>query len=282
MEIKTIFPLLIQISLYLVIFSIGLNARWQDLASALRSPALLGRAVLAVNIIVPATALSMVMLLPIEPIVKVGIFAMAVSPPAPVVSRKLLSKGAQSSCAVGLYVGLMLAAIIVAPIMTSLVALLIPRAPTISIAAASVMLLPLLLPLWAGIGLATLMPQRAKRLSSAAATLGLGGLALLLTVLMMHAGYEIIGLLGDGTLLAILVTILVGLAAGQWLGGPDPADRSMVAAAAAARHPGFAVLVIRLHYEDVKPVLAVLLFLLVNVVASALWASRMKRAGKGV
>src|SRR4051812_21329440 len=72
-----------QISLFFVVCSIGLSPHWRDIAEALRNPGGIARALVAVNVIVPVTALVVLFVLPIDPLVKVGIFAMAVSPIAP-------------------------------------------------------------------------------------------------------------------------------------------------------------------------------------------------------
>jgi BASS family bile acid:Na+ symporter len=72
-----------------------------------------------------------------------------------------------------------------------------------------------------------------------------------------------LALLGDGTLLAIVLFLVLGLLAGHLLGGPTPGDRSVLALATASRHPGVALVIAQLAFPTEKAVLAALLLYLV-------------------
>src|SRR5690348_12556755 len=115
MDPSTIFPPLIQISTMLIIFSVGLQSRWRVLVHALERPRLLFRGFVAVYVAVPAAAFAAAMLLPLEPAVKIGIVAMALSPLAPLAPSKMIDVGADASYVVGLYVGLLLLAVPLVP-----------------------------------------------------------------------------------------------------------------------------------------------------------------------
>jgi BASS family bile acid:Na+ symporter len=78
-------------------------------------------------------------------------------------------------------------------------------------------------------------------------------------------------LVGDGTVVVINLTVLAGIAAGHWLGGPNPSHRAALAQAAATRHPGIAALIAHRNFDNPQVVLAIMLFLLVSVVLSALY-----------
>ena len=57
-------------------------------------------------------------------------------------------------------------------------------------------------------------------------------------------------LIGNGTLLAMLVFCLIGLGVGHLLGGPAPRDRAMLALSSAARHPGVAMAIATANFPD--------------------------------
>jgi BASS family bile acid:Na+ symporter len=65
---------------------------------------------------------------------------------------------------------------------------------------------------------------------------------------------------------------LFGLAAGHLLGGPNPANRAVLALTTSSRHPGIAAAIAALNFPDEKLAFsAILLYLLVNVILSLLY-----------
>jgi predicted Na+-dependent transporter len=57
-------------------------------------------------------------------------------------------------------------------------------------------------------------------------------------------------LAGNGSLLAIAIFIVAGTAVGHFLGGRRPADRTALAIATPARHPGLAVAIAQANYPQ--------------------------------
>ncbi|MGH6910061.1 MAG: hypothetical protein ACREE0_07570, partial [Phenylobacterium sp.] len=74
--IKQIIPLMLTLSLAGLVVSVGLNSTRDDLLYVLRRPALLAKAIMAVDIIPPAVAIALMAFLPLEPVVKAGIVLM--------------------------------------------------------------------------------------------------------------------------------------------------------------------------------------------------------------
>src|SRR4051812_14703404 len=159
MDLRSIFPTLIQISTMLIIFSVGLQSRWGDLVHAVARPRLLFRGFVAVYVAVPLAAFAAAMLLPIEPVVKIGIVAMALSPLAPLAPDKMIEAGADTSYVVGLYVALLMLAVPAVPATLALLTTI--TGGTAGIRAGTIALLVLtsvLLPLAIGIFLGGLAP----------------------------------------------------------------------------------------------------------------------------
>src|SRR4029077_4167112 len=101
------------------------------------------------------------------------------------------------------------------------------------LAVAKVMLATVLLPLAVGMLVLGVAPRMAERTSTP-----LSGIALL--VLLVAAGMLLvvslpgmIALIGIGSVLAIAVFVAIGLAVGQWLGGPDQGESTALALATA-------------------------------------------------
>ena len=269
---KIIVGLLAQISLVLIVASVGLDSKWRDLVYAFRRPGLLLRAFIAVDVVVPLVAIVMMLLLPMELAIKRGIVVMAASPLAPFALGKMLKCGADAGFVIGVYVALLVIAIVAVPATFALLETMFPGAATISIAAiAGFVLNWVLLPLAAGLAVASFAPVTAPRLARMASLIGNIAILIVFVSILVVTGPQVITLIGDGTLLAITVTVTAALAAGHWLGAPKPQHRMALAHAAATRHPGIAALIVRANYDDKKVMLAVVLFLLGSMIICAIY-----------
>jgi BASS family bile acid:Na+ symporter len=93
--------------------------------------------------------------------------------------------------------------------------------------------------------------------------------------------HTLVSLVGIFTLVAIVVFVLVGLAVGHVLGGPDPDNRTVLALSTATRHPAVAMAVVH-ESQDKQAILgAVLLVLLVGSLVSAPYVKWRRRTHEG-
>ncbi|HEX8055891.1 MAG TPA: Na+-dependent transporter, partial [Novosphingobium sp.] len=105
-------------------------------------------------------------------------------------------------------------------------------------------------------------PKVPRLISSAANVLVLIAFAPILIV----AWPQIHALIGDGSVVAMALVVVLALAGGYFLGGPSLARRSTLGLAAAIRHPGIALALAGANHSD-KPIsAAVLLFMVVGIV----------------
>jgi BASS family bile acid:Na+ symporter len=74
----------------------------------------------------------------------------------------------------------------------------------------------------------------------------------------------IMPLIGQGTLLAMVVFVASGLAIGHLLGGPSPDHAAVLALATASRHPALALTVASANFPGQQFIGAILLYVLVN------------------
>jgi BASS family bile acid:Na+ symporter len=263
-------------SLVLLVFAVGLQSGWQDLFHVVRQPRLFLSGLLAVNVIVPTVMIAMVLLLPIAPITRAGLVAMAIAPLAPLLPAKMLQLGADQRYAVGLYVALIVAAILLVPATLWAIGRFtgnefgLTPGPLARLVLASV-----LAPLIAGMSVAALWPQLAARLSRPATIVAFIILLPIVLLLLVKSAGQMASLFGDGTLLAIAVTVLVGMASGHALGGPEQDNRRAMAQAAVTRHPGIAAMIINGNAIDKQAMLAVILYLFASLAISTFYARRL-------
>jgi BASS family bile acid:Na+ symporter len=275
--LKQLLPLIMQLSLALLVAAVGLQSRWGDIVYAFRRPALLVRGIIAVDVVPPIVAAVLVAILPLPDPVKVGIVLMAVSPLAPFAPSKMLKAGAENSFAVGLYVALMLLAVVTVPLAVYLLSRVFGVEASIAPAAiANLVLTSVLLPLLIGLAIGSLAPALAEPAARIAKLVGNIGLLVFIVPVLIVLAKPMLALVGDGALLSIVLVVSSGLAAGHLLGGPEQVDRMALAFAAATRHPGMAFLIAKTNFDNPKVVPAEIMFLLTGIVVSSVYQALMK------
>jgi BASS family bile acid:Na+ symporter len=274
--------LALKVSLALMVLGIGLQSTTRDATYVVRHPALLARSLLAMSVIMPLFAVVLARSFALTPVVSLALVALTLSPVPPFLPKRVVRATGDSSYIVGLLVSASIAAIIVIPLSVSLLgvlfdaALQVPPAVITKLVGASV-----LLPLGIGIGLRAAAPTLASRAAKPVSLVSMVLLTAALIPLLIAAWPAMRGLIGDGTLVAIVAMTLAGLLCGHLLGGPERDDRTVLALATAMRHPGVAIAILAATFPDEKHApAAVLLALVVGAIASAPYVAWSKRRGE--
>jgi len=279
MTLVQLIPIVIQLSMALSIFCVGLNARFEDLTYVTTTPGLLVRSLLAMNVIMPAVAVVAAVLFDLSVVVEVALVAMALSPIPPILPHKEIEAGGAPSYILGLMVATALLSILFVPVVATLLGKIFGRpVHVVPGDVAKIVLTSILLPLLAGVCV--------KRLSRAAASRIARPLSIIASLLLVAAFVPVLiaqrhafaALVGNFTLLAIVMFVVIGLAVGHLLGGPHPDDRTVLALSTATRHPAVAMAVVH-ESQDKHAILAViLLVLLLGGLVSAPYVKWRRRA----
>ncbi len=272
MTIQQLIRVAILLSIMLIVISFALRATWRDATSLFRNPSLLLRSLLAMNVLMPIFAMTLVGLFSLRPAVAIALLTLAVSPVPPFLPREQLQVAGKRAYDVhGLLGASSLLSIVLAPASVVLIGLAFSRHPDIDpLKIARIVALTVLLPFAAGLIINYLRPTFAASASPLAGKAGMLLLVVASVPILLKMWPAMISLIGDGTLLAIIAFVAVGLAAGHLLGGPDPRDRAVLALATAMRHPGVALVIASGVAEGDKVVApALLLYLLVGTLVSA-------------
>ena len=276
--VKQVLPILLTLSLAGLVMRVGLDATVDDLLYLMRRPQELLKAMAAVNVIPPAAAALLCLALPIAPVVKAGIMLMAVSPTPPLVPSQELKLGARKEYAYGIYVTMALLAIVVVPIAVSAAARLFGREIAIPFAAiAKTVLVGVLVPLALGMVVRRAAPTFAARLAPIVYTISMALVVAAFLPIVTVIWPDMMRLIGDGTLAAMAAIVAISLGAGRLLGGPGRLDRGALAIASSVRHPGIAMMLANANFADRRVTAAVLLFMLVSLVLSAIYKIWLKR-----
>ena len=245
MSLAQMVPVAIKTSLVLIVFVAGLRTERGGMMYLFRHPTLLARSVLSMNILMPLIALFIAIVFSLPHAVELSLIALAISPVPPFVPGKLFKVGADASYAVSLVVMAALLALLTVPVTITALGMLFG----INLSVSSRLIFgiiggALLLPLGVGVAISRVAPRVAERLIKPAHVTGAALLIAGLIPVLFKAWPAMKGLLGDGTLLAILTLAFAGLAIGHVLGGPEPTDRPVLALATASRHPAVAIAIL--------------------------------------
>lgn len=280
MDPVTIVKLVVIAGIFLIVVSIGLRARPSDALALVREPELGARAMVAMFVAVPAFVLAITAFFPIDQALRAALLAISVSPMPPILPRKEIKAGADGDYTIGLQVLATLVSIAVVPFMLLAASAVFGVAGSFpALAMSKTLAITVGVPLAVGMVVGKYLPEHRDGLAGWAGKLGgvalaIGGAVILVTQIEM-----ILALIGGGALMMTAAIIGFALLAGHLLGGPDEGNRSALAVAASARHPGVAITlataVFPQHTGEIVAI--VLLFLLSNVVLTIPYLRWRKR-----
>lgn len=264
MTIAELIPILINVSIALVVLGLGLGASLGDAAHLLRHPGLLVRSILSMNVAMPVFATLLVMLFDLHPAIKVTVVALALSPVPPFLPRTEIKAGGVSAYVVSLLVITALLSVVVVPLGSGLIERAFSIDGTLPLFNIGWSLaVTVTLPLIIGMIVHDAAPGLAQRVAHAISTIGMVLLVVAFLPVVVTQWGMIWSMVGNGTLVVLTVFALVGLAVGHILGGPEPADRVVLALSTASRHPGVAIAVASAYLPHQGAVLSVVLWHLV-------------------
>jgi BASS family bile acid:Na+ symporter len=222
-------------------------------------------------------------LLALDPAIELAVIALALSPIPPLLPNKQSKAGGPESYIASLLVTMAVVSIVVVPVGIEILDAVFDR--DVHVAPAVVLRIVgigIILPLLLGVVIRHLAPE-AERM---AGTVGRCGLALLvvafLPVLVLRWPM-FVSMVGNGTLLVLVLFACLGLAVGHVLGGPVGDNRAVLALATATRHPGVAIAIATAADPTLHAVMAVVLWhLVVGAIASipyVRWRARMHATG---
>ncbi len=255
----------------LLVLSLGMTSAQLSVGYFWRRRGLLLRSLLAIDVLLPAVALALALLLPIPKVVKIGLVLLAISPGAPVVPMRSVGLGGDAAFTYNLQVVLALSTIVTLPVTLALLGRAFGFPWHVEMIAVSrTVLFGQLLPLGLGLGLRRLLPSVAAWLGPSLNVVANLFLVLLLALFVITRGVLILKL-GAIALFSLFAVACAALAIGHSLGGPLPGTRRAVAVAGALRHPGLALLVARVNFPSYSLVPVIIAYLIAASLAVILY-----------
>jgi BASS family bile acid:Na+ symporter len=241
MTMAAIVGLALQASMFLVVLSMALRASLSQLAWLVRQPGKLLISLVSMHVVMVAVALLADVLLVLPPPVEVALIAIALSPVPPVLPIQIQKAEGDTDYGLGLVVASAIAAFLIVPLSAEVIARGFGR--EIHVSARAILpaaLVTVLVPVALGLAIHRLAPDFARRAIRPIQIVGFAVLAISLIFILVGLWPLIRELVGHGEVLVFTAVAAIGLGTGHLLGGPDPRDRTVLALATAARHPGIA------------------------------------------
>ena len=268
--------LLVKLTLFSIMFALGLGLQLGALKHVRQRPALFLRVLVGSCLLVPLAAL-LLLKLPVAQLLsapgRLAIALMAISPSAPLTLRKAGKQGGDGELAALLQVGAAIVAIASIPLMADLFRTAygvkgwdIGPAP-VALQVAQAQLLPLVLGLlvrrWQP-GLATRIQGPIDKVAN------LLLLALFVLVLSKTAPQLVPFAATNALAMAFMaLMVVVALAIGFLMAGPDPRERTTTSLVTSMRNPGLALLFAATYAPQVPGIkLGILIYLLLTVILS--------------
>jgi len=271
--------LAIQLSMALIVFCVALRSPGKDIVHLLRDPGLLFRSLLAMNVLMPLVAVAIALAFDLNPAVEVALVAMALAPIPPIVPGKEIKAGGSQSYVLRLLAVAALVSIVFVPAIAALLGHAFGRPAHVAVGTvAKIVATSVLLPLILGSLLRRLAPVFAERIAKPLSTAATVLLVAAFVPVLIKVWPAMAALAGHFSLVAIVAFVLIGLAIGHLLGGPDPDNRTVLALSTSTRHPAVAMAVLHGDPEADAAMAAVLLVLLVGAVVSVPYVKWRSRA----
>jgi len=231
--------LIFQLSIVAMVFGLGLGTTTEDVRDLLGQPGRLSRSLLAIFVVVPVAAVILVHAFDFPHAAEVALLALAISPLPPLIPWSLMTaRGASHRTALLATVALL--SIVIVPLLAWLIGRYLEPLAVPPLRIAGAIAVTVLLPLATGMATRALRPALGDRIELPATLVGSVALRLATLALLVTGLHAIWALIANGMVIAIAVLVVVGLAAGHLLGGPQPDERTVLGLAGASRHPGVA------------------------------------------
>jgi len=287
MSARELVVLALQASIIVTVFGFGLRATTADVMYVFKRPGLLLRSVLAMFVVMPVVAVVLAQAFDFRHPVEAALVALSISPIPPLLPRRHDKAGGQVSYGLGLMVTMALLSIVFIPLGVHLINMFYGKTFAISSAViAKIVFTAAVLPLLAGMLCNHFVPKLAHAIAKPAILAGKVLLPLAGIAVLVAAHRALGALLGDGTLVAIVVFVAIALLVGHLLGGPEPEEREVLALSTACRHPGIAIALASANAasaDDHQVPAAIMLYFVVSIIATVpyvKWQAKRLAAGR--
>jgi bile acid:Na+ symporter, BASS family len=279
MTVDQLINVLVTVTLMEMMVATGLGVTFVDLASVARNRRLVGRAVLANYVCVPAATVGLLVLFDAHPMVAAGFLLLAVCPGAPYAPPFTAIAKGNVAVAVGLMVILAGSSAILAPILLQYLLPLVSGNEPLTVDATRIvgtLLVTQLVPLCVGVAVRQWRPTLASRLQQPAELVS-KVLNLVAVGSILVTQFHLLAEIRPRGFVGMLALLIASWAVGWLLGGLEPDNRKAMTLTTSLRNVGVGLVIATSAFAGTPAVTAALAYGLFAVVGSLLLALRWAR-----
>jgi BASS family bile acid:Na+ symporter len=243
--------------------SVGFSHTIGEIIEPLKNFPAVCKALLANFVLVPLLGYIIILILPLDRPLQIGLILIACAAGAPFLIKLTIAAGRNVALSTSLLVLLLPLTIIYIPIV---VPIGIPEVTISAITIAMPLVITMLVPLAIGFLIKAYFHIWAARWQSFLAKLSSITLLLLVTITFIVNFKAIIGVLGEGVIFAATLLILGAFGIGYLLGGPDVATKDVLGLGTAQRNIAAATVVATQGFEDRNTLVVVVLVSLLTLI----------------
>ncbi|MFZ0134222.1 MAG: hypothetical protein WAK95_16905 [Desulfobacterales bacterium] len=280
---NAIFMKFVTLTIFSLMFAIGINRSFRQLTTLWRRPGLLLRSLMAAVVLVPAVVVLLLWIFSLPTAVATGLAVLAAAPGAPLTTKRVEMAGGDPEYSASLQLTLALLAFVLTPltlaIFNALFELSVEKVTAFQVASqvARVTFLPVVV----GLLIQRLAPGVAARIGKPAAVFAKGLFILLFAgvILLLALVPDLRAMLnlGGPSIAAIIVMVGSSLAIGHLLGGPSRTTCSTLAIASIARNVGLALFIAGLSDYGQKFIPTLLAYMILGVLLAVPYSLLSKR-----
>jgi bile acid:Na+ symporter, BASS family len=280
----------VSLTIFTLMFALGVNHSFEELTSLWRRPGLLLRSLVAVVFLVPMVVVLLLWVFDLPPAPATGLAVLAAAPGAPLTYKRSQMAGGDPAYTASLQLTLALLAVGITPLILAmfyaLFGLVIEGVTLFQVArqVAQVTFLPVII----GLSLQQLAPGLAAVLRRPMSIMANILFILLIVILVLLLAFvpEFRALLNVGGQLAVVIVlmVLISLTIGHLLGGPRRDQRSALATACIARNVGLALFIAELSDYGQHLIPTILTYMILGgllAVPYAVWSKRQLTLQQG-
>ena len=258
--------------------SMGLNLTMAQITKPLRNVRFVIMALVINFIIIPAAAYILTLIIPMNETLVTGLILVSLAAGAPALPKLAEIAGVDTASATGLMVLLIVATIIVMPIVLPF---LLTGVEVGFWDIASGLIVMMLIPLGVSLFVRARWQSIAQSAQPYFAQASSFSLILLIVLMLILNFGSIVSLFGSGGLLASVILVIIALATGYLLGGPDSSTKWVQSLGAGQRNIAAAMVVATMNFGD-EEVVMIIVFSVITMVVMTPLAGELgrRRAGK--
>ncbi len=272
-DVKAVVGNYAQITIFMLMLSIGLKEGFKGLSILWQKRSLLIRCLLASLVLVPLAGMVVLLIVPMDTSARIGLMAMAICPGAPLLYKKLTTMKANTSLAGSFQVTTSLFAILAVPLWVTILSKLYPAEATISPAeiltqVTIVQFIPIIIGLVICEWIPTLADDLLEPVQKISSLMFLG-----LVIVLLVVALPMVLQVGVLTTIGVILFIAASIIIGHYLGGPDAETRLTIALANSTRNAGLSLAIVSVNFEDPGILAVIAAIALLAFVAGAIYAN---------